>query len=127
MTYKNVQQKEKKKLMLKALHESCGLISNACKHAKIGRQTHYDWINTDEEYKQAVLDIKDYVLDIVEESSLKMIKEGKTPVMNIFYLKCLGKDRGFKEKQEIEISTGDMTSLRNVINDCESGEYERDY
>ena len=128
MSYKNVHQKKKKELMLKALHENCGLISKACKQAKIARQTHYDWINSDDEYKKQIMEIKDYVLDVIEESSINMIKEGKTPVMNIFYLKCLGKDRGFKEKQEIEISTGDMTSLRNIIRECDSDEeHERDY
>lgn len=126
MTYKALQLK--KKAMLQALRENCGLVTHACKAAKIGRQTHYDWMHNDEEYAQQVAELKDFVLDIVEESSIRMIKEGKTPAMNIFYLKTLGKSRGFIEKQEIELSTGDMTSLRNVIKECdENNEYERDY
>lgn len=120
--------KKRKKGMIKALREHKGLVTYACEAAGVGRSTHYDWLREDPEYKKEVDAVEDLVLDFIENSSVKMIEEGKTPAMNIFYLKTKGKRRGFVEKQEIEVSTGDMTSLRNVIKECDDNdEYEKDY
>ena len=130
---KRVQQKKdctkiKQKIMLEALRKCKGLVTYAAQATKISRNTHYDWLKKYPDYVQAVDEIDNFVLDKIEESSLRMIEEGKTPAMNIFYLKTKGKKRGFIEKQEIEHSTGDLTSLRNVIKDCDSdGEHQKDY
>lgn len=118
----------KRKAMLEALRTCKGLVTYACQAANISRNTHYEWLKKYPEYAQAVTEIEDFVLDKIEDSSLRMIEEGKTPAMNIFYLKTKGKRRGFIEKQEIEHSTGDLTSLRNVIKDCDNdGDYQKDY
>jgi len=126
-TGESVQLKKRQLAMLQALREHKGLITYACKAAGIGRQTHYDWIHSCEAYKQAVDDITEFVLDHIENSALKMIESGNNPAVTIFYLKTKGKDRGFVEKQQIEISAGDMSNIRNLIKDCESDENEREY
>lgn len=132
-TNKSKQQKKgcieiKQKLMIESLRKCKGLVTYACEAAGICRYTHYDWLKKYPDYVQAVDEIDNFVLDKIEESSLRMIEEGKTPAMNIFYLKTKGKRRGFIEKQEIEHSTGDLTSLRNVIKDCDNdGEHQKDY
>ena len=120
--------KKRKKLMLEALRTHKGLVSYAAKACGVDRSTHYGWIKSDQEYAEAVDNISDYALDVVENTAYEMIEVDKNPAVTIFYLKTKGKKRGYVEKQEIEISTGDMTSLRNVIKECgEDEEYERDY
>lgn len=127
-TTANKSQQLKRKLMLEALRTCKGLVTYACQAAGINRCTHYEWLKKYPDYVQAVTEIEDFVLDKIEDSSLRMIEEGKTPAMNIFYLKTKGKRRGFIEKQEIEHSTGDLTSLRNVIKECDNdGEHQKDY
>jgi len=105
--------------MLQALREQKGLIARAAKAAGIARSQHYVWVKECEEYKQAYHDIVEFVLDEVESTAMDMITTGKNPVMTIFYLKTKGKHRGFVEKQEVEHSTGDLKSMRELIRDCE--------
>jgi len=92
----------KKEQMLEALEKSLGIVSTACKMVDISRQTHYDWIKKDEEYRKAVDSIQDSVLDFAESHLYKLVKEGN-PAATIFFLKTKGKKRGYIERQEIEV------------------------
>ena len=92
----------KKEQMLEALEKSLGIVSTACKMVDISRQTHYDWIKKDEEYRKAVDLIQDSVLDFAESHLYKLVKEGN-PAATIFFLKTKGKKRGYIERQEIEV------------------------
>lgn len=83
-----------KKAMIKALEQSLGIVSEACRIAKVGRTTHYDWIESDAEYKQAVESISDIALDFAESQLFKQIKEQNTTA-TIFYLNNKGKKRGY--------------------------------
>jgi hypothetical protein len=93
----------KKTAMLEALERSLGIVSTAAKAANIDRQTHYNWLKDDPEYKAAVEAIQESVIDFAESHLYKLIKEGN-PAANIFYLKTKGKNRGYIERQEIEVS-----------------------
>lgn len=119
--------KKRQLAMLQALREHKGLITYACKAAGISRQTHYDWMHSCDVYKEAVTEIDDFVLDHIENAAMKMIDAGNNPAVLIFYLKTKGKKRGFVEKQQIELSAGDMGAIRNLIKDCESDGNEREY
>lgn len=119
--------KKRQLAMLQALRLHKGLITYACKAAGISRQAHYDWMHGCEAYKQAVNEIDDFVLDHIENAAMKMIDTGNNPAVLIFYLKTKGKKRGFVEKQQIEVSAGDMSNIRNLIKDCESAENVREY
>jgi hypothetical protein len=92
-----------KKAMIEALEKSLGIVTTACKMVGIARSTHYLWISTDEEYKEAVEGVADLTLDFVESQLHKQIQKGEV-TSTIFYLKTKGKKRGFIEKQEIEHS-----------------------
>jgi len=87
--------------MITALEQSLGVVTPACKNVGISRQTHYDWLNDDEEYKKAVQALDDVAIDFAESQLHKQIKDGQT-ASTIFYLKTKGKKRGYIEKQEIE-------------------------
>ena len=92
-----------KRAMLEALDKSLGIVSTAAKVAGIDRSTHYLWLREDPEYKAAVDQIQESVIDFAESHLYKLIKEGN-PAANIFYLKTKGKNRGYIERQEIEVS-----------------------
>lgn len=92
-----------KKRMLIALEKSVGVVTAACKSAKVARTAHYQWLEADPAYKAAVDNLPEIALDFAESSLFKKIKKGDT-IATIFYLKTKGKKRGYIEKSEIEHS-----------------------
>lgn len=92
-----------KKTMLDALERSLGIVSTACEKAGISRQTHYNWLKDDLEYKEAVRAIEERTIDFAESHLHALIKD-KNPAATIFFLKTKGKNRGYVERQEIEVS-----------------------
>jgi hypothetical protein len=93
----------KKRAMIKALEKSLGVVTSACKDAKIDRVTHYRWLQSDEEYKRKVDDIENVAIDFAESRLFGNIKNGDV-ASTIFFLKTKGKQRGYTEKQEIDMN-----------------------
>jgi len=92
-----------KKAMVQALEKSLGIVTKACKVVGISRQTHYNWMEADADYKTAVEELSDVALDFAESKLHKLIDEGN-PAATIFYLKTKGKNRGYVERQEIAVA-----------------------
>lgn len=92
-----------KKAMVEALEKSLGVVSSACRAMDISRQTHYNWLKTDAEYKAAVEELSEVAIDFAESHLHKLIKEGN-PAATIFFLKTKGKNRGYVERQEIAVA-----------------------
>ena len=92
-----------KKAMIQALEKALGIVTQACKVVGISRQTHYNWMNSDEDYKTAEEDLGDVALDFAESKLHKLIDSGN-PAATIFYLKTKGKNRGYVERQEIAVA-----------------------
>jgi len=95
--------KKRKALMLQALEQTMGIVTPACKSAKVGSSTYYNWLEIDPEFKKAVDKMPDIALDFAESKLHELIKD-KHPTAIIFYLKTKGKHRGYIEKSEIEHS-----------------------
>ena len=93
----------KKEMMVEALDKSLGIVSTACKMVDMSRQTHYQWMKDDPDYKTQVTSIENSVLDFAESHLFKLVKEGN-PSATIFFLKTKGKKRGYVERQEIEMT-----------------------
>lgn len=93
----------KKEQLLEALERSLGIVTTACERAGISRQSHYNWMRSDSEYREAVNLIQERTLDFAESSLHKSIREGNVTA-TIFYLKTKGKGRGYVERQEIEMA-----------------------
>lgn len=91
----------KKKNFLQAYRQSMGVIKTACNEAQISRQTFYNWIESDEEFRQAVEDVNEETIDFAENALKKRIAEGDTTA-TIFYLKTKGKSRGYVERTELQ-------------------------
>ena len=90
--------------MIEALEKSLGVVTTACKSVGIARSTHYDWMDADAEYRQAVESLQDVALDFAESKLFKSIENG-SDTATIFYLKTKGKRRGYIERQELDHTT----------------------
>lgn len=97
-----------KRAMISALESTLGIVSKACKKVDIARQTHYEWMREDEQYKADVEAVNELAIDFAESALHQQIESGN-PTSTIFYLKTKGKKRGFVEKTEIE-HTGDLNT-----------------
>ena len=107
----------KKEKLLKALQETQGLIYHACKKAgNISRSTYYRYMREDEEFAQAVEDIKEAQIDYVEGQLIKNISDGRETSI-IFYLKSKTRDRGYAEKLDITSGGKSLTELKIEVID----------
>lgn len=93
----------RKKAMIEAMIKSLGIVSDACKIANVPRRTFYMWINADPDFKRACDECNEIVLDFAESQLYKQIKDGSTTA-TIFFLKTRGKERGYVERQQIDIN-----------------------
>lgn len=89
--------------LLAALEKSMGVVSTACAALGISRTNHYKWMKEDAEYKARYEELRDVALDYAESKLYEMIGKNNTAA-TIFYLKTKGKDRGYVERQEVQVS-----------------------
>jgi hypothetical protein len=107
-----------KGILADELINTFGNVSNACNNIAKGdphirenwRQKHYYWMNTDPEYSDFVESLKSYVVDMAKT----VMMEGLNDRLNVaernkwaqFVLKTLGKNDGFTERTETDITSG---------------------
>lgn len=96
----------KKEAFVKAYRETLGVIKYACEQVNISRRTFYNWLEADEEFRQAVEDVNEESVDFAENALKKKIREGDTTA-TIFYLKTKGKKRGYIERTEVAAEVSD--------------------
>jgi|TARA_R100000700_G_C3177201_1_gene152290 predicted transcriptional regulator len=109
----------KKEILLKALEQSLGVVTVACKKSDIPRSTYYKWLKEDEEFKKQVKEIENVALDFAESQLHQQIQDNSTAA-TIFYLKTKGKSRGYVEKSELDITSGgNVLSKPSWINEDE--------
>ena len=103
----------KKESILKALENSLGVVTVACKSADIPRSTYYKWLKEDEDFAKSVKDIENIALDFGESQLHKQIGDGNTSA-TIFFLKTKGKRRGYIERSELDLTSGDEPIKINI-------------
>ena len=103
----------KKEAMLQALENSLGVVTVACKQVDIPRSTYYKWLKEDEDFARAVKDIENIALDFGESQLHSQMKDGNTSA-TIFFLKTKGKKRGYVERSELDLTSGDEPIKINV-------------
>tara|TARA_R100000951_G_C2625269_1_gene175778 strand:- start:917 stop:1279 length:363 start_codon:yes stop_codon:yes gene_type:complete len=106
----------KKESLLKALEQSLGVVTVACKKADIPRSTYYKWLKEDEAFAREVEDIDNVALDFAESKLHEQISNN-VPSSTMFYLKTRGKKRGYIERQEITGADGMPTNFQIEIID----------
>jgi hypothetical protein len=119
----------KKESLLKALEQSLGVVTVACKKTDTPRSTYYKWLKEDAEFREQVNQIENVALDFAESQLHQQIADNSTPA-TIFYLKTKGKKRGYTEKAELDItSRGKSIAPPSWINDQDvlGGEVYDDY
>jgi len=111
----------KKDIVLKALVNSLGIVTDACKEAKINRATYYKWLKSDAEFKAASDDVIEVAIDFAESKLFQKMNgvevekynsQGEPVIYSIppsdtaliFYLKTKGKKRGYIERTEHDFS-----------------------
>lgn len=67
----------KKRSFLVAFSE-CGVIFEACRCARMGRQTHYDWMEVDEQYAKAFKMAEEAAVEALEFEARRRAKDGVT-------------------------------------------------
>lgn len=103
--------KKAKERMLLALVKSLGIVTTACRMAKVGKSTHYDWKNDDPEYKRLVEEIDDIAIDFAESKLHKRIEDGDTTAI-IFYLKTKAKKRGYGDQMSVDLNVHKMPKVQ---------------
>ena len=103
----------KKEAMIQALEKSIGVVTTACKSVGISRDTHYRWMKEDEQYANQVQELSDVALDFAESSLHRQIQSGSTAA-TIFFLKCKGRNRGYIEKQDIDLNNTSGPDLSDL-------------
>jgi hypothetical protein len=114
----------KKSTMLAAMKKHLGIVKTACETANVARSTHYEWIETDPDYKSEVENITEGAIDFVESKLFERIngvslakhsKDGiivyETPpdvASIIFYLKTKAKHRGYVERQQYDLMNSNL-------------------
>jgi hypothetical protein len=101
------------KQVKEALEKAGGFLSIASESLGCTRKTIYNYLDRYSELKEVCEDIRERYLDIGENELLKKIKKGSTPEL-IFFLKTRGKSRGYVEKQELDISSGNEPIKINI-------------
>ena len=95
----------KKENFLKALKANSGNIAESCRSINISRQTYYRW-KQDKTFAEACMNVEEGLLDFAESQLHKQIRDGNVTA-TIFYLKTKGKKRGYVERQELDLNSGD--------------------
>lgn len=122
----------RKKAMLEALEKCYGIVTKSCKMIGIDRQTHYNWMNEDADYRKAVEELDNVALDHSEDKLHQLIEgvwiqgredeDGEAQVYQvppnvsavIFHLKTRGKKRGYIEKEVEKPSEQDSIQPPNI-------------
>ena len=86
----------KKRRMIEVLNNELGIVTSACKIVGINPCTHYEWLKTDNEYKEAVEALEIRKEDIIEKAFLSLVID-KNPQAVIHAVKTKLKHRGYGE------------------------------
>ena len=87
-----------------AIHDAQGIISVAARRLGVNRRSIYKARDRSEKVREAIEDAREATLDFAEGKLMQQINEGNTTAI-IFFLKCLGKKRGYIERTEHDVNT----------------------
>lgn len=102
-------------LVIEAIKESGGIITTICTRLNCDRNTFYGYLKSREEIRDAYEEEKEAVLDMAESALFTQIANGEFNA-TCFFLKCKGKDRGYVEKQEVDLNHTTPPKLEVVLN-----------
>ena len=96
-----------------ALENSGGLMSGAAAQLNISRPAVSERVKKSARLQDLIARIRESHLDLAETQLVRLIGEGNLGAC-IFYLKCIGKQRGYVERRELAGSDGEAIQMRVV-------------
>lgn len=87
--------------VIEAIKKNNGFLAPAARDLGIARSTIFRYVSRYPTIKQAVDDLRDENIDFAEHQLMKAIKNGSIPAI-MFFLKTVGRNRGYVERQEVE-------------------------
>jgi DNA-binding transcriptional MerR regulator len=102
--------------MIKALEESKGLIAPAARALGCSRDTIRSYLEEYAEVAQAIKDQREAVTDMAEHALYQAILDREAWAV-CFYLKCIGKNRGYVERAEVSGPGGRPVEIRLVYDE----------
>ena len=102
-----------KKKLIEALEASLGIVTEACEKAQLSRTQHYKWYKEDIKYRYAVDSIENKFIDFAETHLKNQIASGSVQATT-FFLRTRGRKRGYAEKQDIDITSGNEPIKINI-------------
>lgn len=113
-----------KEAFLKAYRASLGNITIACENVNVGRQTYYNWIESDKDFEAECGHVEEELIDFAQSKLLenmngikvlgaKGIVYDRAPdtIALLFFLKTKGKKRGYVERTEHTGEGGDPIQI----------------
>lgn len=88
--------------VIAALQQSGGIMAHAARKLGLERSTLHKRVHESAKIKAAMDEAKETNLDVAESKLMKAVNEGQLPAI-FFFLKCIGKHRGYVERQEHEL------------------------
>jgi hypothetical protein len=110
---------KKRERFVLSLAETLGNVTEACKLAGISRRTYYNWYEESPEFRQAVQDVHETRLDMLEEAALKKALEKQDTTMLIFLLKTQAAQRGYQEHKRMSVEVTKKQSFKLGSTDLE--------
>jgi len=92
-----------KKAAVQSHYENRGNVSSTCSSIGIGRTQFYQWKKDDPDFAAAINNVTEFCIDKVEDRLKDKIDEGDITAI-IFYLKTIGKKRGYIERHDVGFS-----------------------
>ena len=100
----------KKEAILKALENSLGVVTLACKQADIPRSTYYKWLKEDEEFAAIVEQIENIQKDFIKSKYYECVKD-KVPSVVIHAAKT---QLGWNETNKVDLTSKDDKIKINI-------------
>jgi len=95
------------------LIDNFGIITQCADILNIQPKTLHSWINDSPTLQETVKLSRTRMLDVAESQLVKNIKAGKETSL-IFMLKCLGKQRGYIQENQVEVNHNVRQIIINV-------------
>lgn len=105
----------RKQRLLSSLRQHKGIVSTACRAASVPRRTYYQWLRTDNGFRESVEDIGEEAIDFVESKLMEKIEAGAERSI-IFFLKTRGKGRGYSEQTQVSVSDKIDREIQALVN-----------
>jgi hypothetical protein len=120
----------KKKAFIENLLKCFGNVSQAAQLSGIHRQTFYDWKNNDEQFEAIIAGIKpdDFLeakKDFIESKLMSLVAKGN-PAAVIFAAKTICQDRGYVERQQLDVKSISVNWHETTIIDAQDQTNESD-